>query len=98
MKREEIMQILKIDIGISEGTKAYDLYLNSLVGLAEVAITKEGIQLVDSVEDGMLVEMYAAYLYRKRREGTAMPRQLRWMLNNKLFAQKAKGDQEVEGN
>lgn len=92
MKREEIMQILKIDIGVSASTKAYDLYLNSLIELAEAAITKEGIQLIDSTEDGMLIEMYAAYLYRKRREGTAMPRQLRWMLNNKLFVQKAKGD------
>lgn len=92
MKREEIMQILKIDIGVSASTKAYDLYLNSLIELAEAAITKEGIQLINSTEDGMLIEMYAAYLYRKRREGTAMPRQLRWMLNNKLFVQKAKGD------
>ncbi len=40
----------------------------------------------------MLVEQYAAYLYRKRKdEKAAMPRMLRYMLNNRLFRQKAGG-------
>ena len=40
-----------------------------------------------------LVEMYAAYLYRKRREATAeMPRMLRWALNNRVFSGKVRAD------
>ena len=41
----------------------------------------------------MLVEMYAAYLYRRRREeNVQMPRMLRWALNNRLFSQKGEAD------
>ena len=40
-------------------------------------------------EDGQLVEMYAAYLIRKRATAEGMPRMLRWALNNRLFGQKA---------
>lgn len=90
MSREDILKVLKIDVGVSVSTEAYDIFLKNMIELAEAAIKKEGIQLTDSTEDGMLIEMYAAYLYRKRKEGTAMPRQLRWMLNNRLFSQKAK--------
>jgi len=45
------------------------------------------------VQDAMLVEMYAAYLYRRRREeNVQMPRMLRWALNNRLFGQKGAAD------
>ena len=54
-------------------------------------ITREGVALTDSVEDGQLVEMYAAYLVRKRATTEPMPRMLRWALNNRLFSQKAGG-------
>ena len=42
-----------------------------------------------SVEDGMLIAMYSAYIYRKRKEAnSAMPRMLRYELNQRLFSQK----------
>ena len=84
----EILSILKIDLGIS--STALDAYLQQLITSSRTFIAQEGIVLVDSSSsDGMLVEMYAAYLYRKRREETAaMPRMLRWALNNRLFSQK----------
>lgn len=89
MSNEEILIPLKIDLQLSSA--ALDSYLAQLIVLAKAAIEREGIALQsNSVEDGMLVEMYAAYLYRKRREAvTAMPRMLRWALNNRLFSQKA---------
>lgn len=88
MQIEEILQVLKMDLQIS--SPKYDTYLGHLITLAKRAIEKEGIILDDSTEDGMLVEMYAAYLYRKRREESAeMPRSLRYMLNNRLISQKA---------
>lgn len=83
----EILKILKVDLQIS--SDRLDGYLTGLITSAKIFIRKEGILLQNSVEDGMLVEMYAAYLYRKRRENAPMPRSLRWTLNNQLFSQKA---------
>lgn len=88
-----ILTALKTDLDISVTSR--DTYLGQLVTLAKAAIQKEGITLDDSsVEDGMLVEMYAAYLYRQRKgdtkyaDGTRMPRMLRWALNNRLMSEK----------
>ncbi len=89
MTDESILMILKTDLQIN--AVQYDEYLKNLVILARAAIAKEGIKIQETVEDGMLVEMYAAYLYRKRKgENTAMPRMLRYALNNRIFSQKAK--------
>lgn len=90
MNEQDILKILKTDLQIN--VEAYDVYLGNLIELARAAIEKEGIVLDDtSVNHGMLVEMYAAYLYRKRREEQAtMPRSLRYALNNELFAQKGR--------
>lgn len=91
MNNESILSILKMDLKIS--ASQYDEYLNNLIELSKAAIAKEGIILDDSTEDGMLVEMYAAYLYRKRKEeSNGMPRMLRYALNNRLFSQKARVD------
>ncbi len=89
MTENEILVILKKDLQIS--ASQYDDYLQKIITLAKAEIADEGIVLDESVVDGMLVEMYAAYLYRKRREeDTAMPRSLRYALNNKLFRQKGR--------
>ena len=67
-----------------------DVYLDKVIDAAKSYISTEGINLDCSAGDGMLVEMYAAYLYRRRREeNVTMPRMLRWALNNRLFSQKA---------
>lgn len=87
MNDADILVMLKIDLQIS--TIQRDAYLCNLIKLAKAAIEEEGITLKTTVEDGMLVEMYAAYLYRKRRESDkAMPRSLRYGLNNRLLSQK----------
>lgn len=88
MTEKEILEILKMDLQISAAQ--YESYLLKLISRAKDAITEEGIVLKDdSIADGMLVETYAAYLYRKRKgENTAMPRSLRYALNNRLFSQK----------
>lgn len=92
MSNEEILTILKTDLQIS--TDSYNKYLLHLINLSKTAIKKEGIKLDEtSNEDGMLVEMYAAYLYRKRREeGAVMPRPLRYALNNLLISQKGRSN------
>lgn len=88
MADEEILVALKIDLQIA--TDKMDIYLGQLIQAAKAYIVTEGINLDCSTGDGMLVEMYAAYLYRRRREeNVTMPRMLRWALNNRLFSQKA---------
>lgn len=91
MTTTEIVTILKVDLQVASG--ALDGYLQTLVEAARAYITTEGITLNDSVGDAILVEMYAAYLYRQRREkDTAMPRVLRWALNNRLMQEKGRPD------
>lgn len=88
---EDILEILKVDLQVS--SSALDLYLLVLITSARAYITQEGITLSDTAQDAMLVEMYAAYLYRRRREeNVQMPRMLRWALNNRLFGQKGAAD------
>lgn len=83
----EILSILKIDLQVS--VTALDEYLIFLISSAKEFISKEGITLTASQDDALLVEMYAAYLYRKRKEQqNEMPRMLRWALNNRLFSEK----------
>ncbi len=72
-------------------TSANDEYLNHLLGAAEAAIKREGIKDDDTADYENCVIDYAAYLFRKRAGSeTAMPRFLRWQLNNILMSQKAK--------
>ena len=84
MTNADILNFLKIDLQIS--AKAYDDFLENTITLAKAAIEREGITLQDNVEDGMLIEMYAAYLYRKRKENGPMPRALRYALNNRRLS------------
>ena len=87
MSEQDILKILKIDLQIS--VSALDEYLLFLITSAKKFILKEGIVLTNSQDDALLVEMYAAYLYRKRKEQqNEMPRMLRWALNNRLFSEK----------
>ena len=93
MNKSDILQNVKVDIGISVSATLRDDYLMNLIDLAEAAISREGITLdiAGSVEDGMLVESYAAFLYRKRQsDDVKMPRSLRYLLNNRLFSEKAR--------
>lgn len=84
MTQQELMTLLKIDLGII-GT-AYDPQLEQLLSAAQSFIAREGVTLTDSVEDAQLIIMYAAYLYRKRATDEGMPRMLRWALNNRIFS------------
>lgn len=91
MTSEEKLLLLKQDLQML--TSANDDFLNSLITTAESAIQREGITLVENDMDiDMAVVQYAAYLFRKRASSeTAMPRFLRYRLNNILFSQKGAG-------
>lgn len=90
MTSDEKLVLLKQDLQML--TSANDEFLKSLITTAESAIQREGIMLVENDMDiDMAVVQYAAYLFRKRAGNeTAMPRSLRWRLNNILFSQKGK--------
>lgn len=80
--------MLQVDLGEMFPSEARAAYLQQCISAARQFITREGIALTESIEDGQLIEMYAAYLVRKRATTEPMPRMLRWALNNRLFSQK----------
>ena len=94
MDNSMILTILKTDLQISVG--AYDQLLTNYIELAKAAIGREGINLTDSAEDGMLVESYAAWLARKRKDNVPMSRMLRYMLNNRLLSEKMQSEAQSE--
>lgn len=86
MDYETMLDMLKIDLGIST-TNKYDDRLKQYLQTAVKEIKREGATLsfTDSVEDANLVIMYAQWLWRKRDTGEGMPRMIRWEINNRLF-------------
>lgn len=84
---EQLLAMLKVDLGIT--TTAYDTRLTQYLNSAKEMIGTEGITLNQTdPEDVQLILMYAAWMWRKRDNGEAMPRMLRWTLNNRLFSEK----------
>ncbi len=87
MTCDQLLIMLKSNLELVNSL--HDEYLTQLLIAARQMITREGITLADTVEDGNLIVMYAAYLYRKRADDNpVMPRMLRYALNNRLFSQK----------
>ena len=84
---DHLLTMLKIDLGIT--TTAYDARLTQYLESASAQIRREGADLdVFDAEDAQLVVMYAAWMWRRRDTGEAMPRMLRLALNNRIFSEK----------
>ena len=87
MNETTMLEMLKVDLGIS--TNAYDQRLAQYLTSARTYITREGITIDDEkISDMNLIVMYASWLWSKRDTSEAMPRMLRWNLNNRLFDEK----------
>lgn len=74
-------------------TNANDEYLKVLLKQAASLMTREGIVDDDSFDYYMAKIDYAAFLFRKRANqdsSLAMPRSLRYELNNILWSQKGR--------
>ena len=85
----QIYSMLLIDLQRMNVTDATKSFLMNLITVAEVEIAREGIMLdLSEADDRQTIEMYAAYLYRKRVSGDGMPRMLRYRLNNRLFSER----------
>ena len=84
-------------------TCANDVYLLHLLAAGEAAMSREGIVNDGTADYDVCVIDYAAYLFRKRavsstggKDGeTAMPRFLRYQMNNLIMSQKAGGSIDV---
>ena len=94
MNDEQLLAALKTDLGISVTT--YDGRLAQLITDAKASIIAEGASTLapsSEEEDAQLVIMYAGWLWRSRNAAepgmAAMPRSLRWKLNNRIFGEKA---------
>ncbi len=93
MTQADLLTLLQADLNILSPDPTRLAQLNYLIEAALQLIAREGVTLQEpfSAEDGQLAVMYAAYLFRKRATGEAMPRMLRWALNNRVFSAKAGG-------
>lgn len=105
MTNDDLLVMLKSDLEIitdymdAEAKAAEDAELMTYIETAKTFITREGITLsLSDMSDCMLITMYAAWLYRKRKDSTTnyqiigMPRMLRYNLNNRLFQEKLNGN------
>lgn len=101
MTKTDVMDILKLDANLAPGGRTNDdlsrqleQKVNSAIGFIEregFAFTKSEGEYIFTAEEAQVVIMYALFLYQKRSTNEAMPRQLRWALNNLIFSQKARG-------
>ena len=87
MSNEQLLAMLKIDLGIT--ASLYDTRLSQYLKTAQDEIEREGATLSpsDDVADANLVIQYAAWMWRKRDTGEGMPRMIRWQINNRLFSE-----------
>lgn len=92
MNNEELLTVLKSDLQMI--TAANDGYLGGLLQLAQKLMQREGIVMDENnLEHQMVQVQYAAYLFRRRGGSeTAMPRFLRYELNNLIFSRKGDAD------
>lgn len=102
MTNDDLLVMLKSDLEIitdymdEEARAAKDAELSVYLTSAQAYIEREGATLsLQDVGDCQLIVMYAAWLYSKRRAESgadAMPRMLRFNLNNKLFGAQSNGN------
>ena len=92
MTDEFLLSMLRADL--DQPSPTVNEYLLVLLGVAKERIADKGIHIKeDSISDGGLIVMFAAYLYRKRKADNPkgldkMPRMLRSALNDRLIAEK----------
>ena len=94
MTDEHLLSMLRADL--EQPSPTVNEYLLDLLGVARERIAAVGIHIDEnSISDGGLIVMFAAYLYRKRKADNPkgvdkMPRMLRSAINDRLMAEKGK--------
>ena len=85
---DDLLIMLKTNLRIT--TDAYDMRLRQILSAAIGEIEREGAAVdVRKPDDANLIVMYAMWLWSQRDQMTAMPRMLRWALNNHVMSTKA---------
>ena len=89
---DPLLVMLKIDLGIS--ATVYDTRLAQILTAAKAEIVAAGASTLDETapQDAQLIVMYAAWMWRRRDEQAGMPRMVQFALNNRVFAEKMRGD------
>lgn len=86
---EQILKLLKLDLGISHDKR--DAFLNALIANGVKDLASRGIILNENdVEDQILVSDYAAWHYRKRLEDAPLSNNLQWRIRNRIVKERAK--------
>lgn len=93
MNKGDLLTLVQSNLDLLSVDKTRESQLNFLIDTAIELIAREGVPLTEpyTSEDANLIVMYASYLYRKRATDEAMPRMLRWALNNRIFGRNADG-------
>lgn len=90
---DPMLVMLKTDLAIS--STAYDERLGQYLASAKAEIIREGYTFPETltVADMQMIVRYAAWRWGQRKDALgnpgAMPRDIRWALNNAIFSQKA---------
>lgn len=97
MEKSDLLTLLQADLDMLTPGSIRENQLSQLIDAAISFINREGAAVAApySIEDGQLIVMYAAYLFRKRATDEPMPRMLRWALNNRIFSGKIRGDTDA---
>lgn len=99
MTNDDLLVMLKSNLEIiteymdAEAKAAKNAELITYIEAAKKFIIREGVNSLslDEIDDCMLIVMYAAWLYEKRKVNVSygnsveMPRMLRWNINNRLI-------------
>lgn len=96
MTDEYLLSMLRADL--EQPSPTVNEYLLDLLGVARERIAAVGINIDEnSISDGGLIVMFAAYLYRKRKADNPkgvdkMPRMLRSAINDRLMKEKGRAE------
>lgn len=98
MNDADILSLLQIDLGYIQLDENRTTQLQQLISASISFIQREGLMMSApyTIEQAQLIEMYAAYLFRKRDTAESMPRMLRWALNNAILSQAGGGNNAVQ--
>ena len=89
MTDEHLLALLRADL--EQPSPTVNDYLMHLIDVSKERIEKTGIVIdEESHGDAGIIVMYAAWLYRKRKTQESMSRMLRSAINDRLFSQKGK--------
>lgn len=86
----QLLEMLKVDLGLT--AEQYNGRLLNCIDTAKDNIIAEGVSDLNlaDISDANLVLMYASWTWRRRDTMDAMPRMLRWTLNNRIMGVKAR--------